>query len=188
MSIFLEICKFKKYRNSRNLEILKILNSEFKYVWRQTYMCCMHVCFIGLYVDIHAWVSLYIHMYEYIHAYYVCMNIYISVYRKTCMNMYVCMHACIYKCIPSGMFLGRHTWGYIVYVCTHVWVYMSHRVVYDNISVMFMLWPLPINNKVGLVLLASIYLRHQSVVICRRWLYSLIWTWNWFLCIRTTTP
>ena len=40
----------------------------------------------------------------------------------------------------------------------------------------------------GLVSLANIYWRHQSVLICRRWLYSLIWTWNWVLCIRKITP
>ena len=61
----------------------------------------------------------------------------------------------------------------IAYMHTHMDTCHT-GVVYDNISVMFMLWVLSINNKVGLVLLANIYLRHQSVVICRRWLYSLI--------------
>ena len=46
---------------------------------------------------------------------------------------------------------------------------MSHR----WFSIMFMLWASSINNKVGLVQFANVYLRYQSVVICRRWLYSL---------------
>ena len=61
-------------------------------------------------------------------------------------------------------------------------------VVYDNLSVVFMHWTFSINNKVGLVSFANIYWRHQSVLICRRWSYSLISTWNWVLCIRKITP
>ena len=67
-----------------------------------------------------------------------------------------------------------HIYIYIYIYIIYIYIYMSHRGGYDNISVMFMLWALSINNKVGLVLFANIYLRHQSVVICRRWLYSLI--------------
>ena len=59
------------------------------------------------------------------------------------------------------------------YMC--IVLYICHTgVVYDNISIVFMLWALSINNKVGLVLFANVYLRYQSVVICRRWLYSLL--------------
>ena len=61
-------------------------------------------------------------------------------------------------------------------------------VVYDNLSVMFMLWAFSINNKVGYISFVSIYWWHQSFLICRRWSYSLIWTWNLVLCIRITTP
>ena len=67
----------------------------------------------------------------------------------------------------------RHICQELHSVCMYVCICHT-GVVYDNISVMFVLWVLSINNKVGLVLLANIYLRHQSVVICRRWLYSLI--------------
>ena len=59
-----------------------------------------------------------------------------------------------------------------MYVCVHI--LMCHTgVVYDNITMMFMLWASSINNKVGLVQFANVYLRYQSVMICRRWLYSL---------------
>ena len=60
-----------------------------------------------------------------------------------------------------------------MYACMYVCMCYT-GVVYDNISVMFVFWALSVNNKVGLVLMADIYLRHQSAVICRRWLYSLI--------------
>ena len=61
--------------------------------------------------------------------------------------MHECVYVSIYEC------------NYAYMCCTGV--------VYDNISVVFMVWALSINNKVGLVLFANIYLRHQSVVICR---------------------
>ena len=78
----------------------------------------------------------------------VIMLLYVSVCRQTCL-MYVCVYVGIY-----------------VYIC-------HTGVVYDNISIVFVLWASSINNKVGLVLFANVYLRYQSVVICRRWLYSL---------------
>ena len=60
-----------------------------------------------------------------------------------------------------------------------IYIYICHTgVVYNNISIVFVLWASSINNKVGLVPFANVYLRYQSVVICRRWLYSLSWTWN----------
>ena len=46
-----------------------------------------------------------------------------------------------------------------VYVCL-----CPTGVVYDNISTVFMLWELSINNKAGLVLFANVYLRYQSVL------------------------
>ena len=46
-------------------------------------------------------------------------------------------------------------------------------VVFDNVSIVFVLWVSSINNKVGLVQFPNLYLRYQSVVISRRCLYSL---------------
>ena len=85
-------------------------------------------------------------------------------------SMYVCMHVCMnmYASIISmcvGMYIGRHVYMHICICHTGV--------VYNNISIMFMLWASSINNKVGLVQFAKVYLRYQSVMICRRWLHSL---------------
>ena len=126
---------------------------------------------------------------------YICINTYTHIYIHACTYIfmspkyipkckdsyniytYTYMHAYTHASIGMYVFdmcIYVHIYTYMpmhVYLCTCI---CHTGVVYDNISVMFMLWALSINNKVGLVLLANIYLRHQSVVICRRWLYSLI--------------
>ena len=90
------------------------------------------------------------------------------------------------------MLIGTHSHGSAKQwshnsLCMHGYICCT-GVVYGNISIVFVLWVLSINNKVGLVLFANIYLRYQCVVICRRWLYSLLWNWNWIFGIRTITP
>ena len=86
------------------------------------------------------------------------------------MDVHTCSHTHMYACMHAYIDTHKHLLR-SVYIHTYI---CCTGVVYDNISVMFMLWALSINNKVGLVLFANIYLRHQSVVICRRWLYSVI--------------
>ena len=73
------------------------------------------------------------------------------------------------------MCVCMHIHTHYIHPCIHtcVCIYVAQGVVYDNISIVFVLWALSINNEVGLVLFANVYLRYQSVVICRRWLYSL---------------
>ena len=105
----------------------------------------MHLC-------LHAWMN-------------VCMN----VCRQTSIS--VCIHICIpvmHKslCLYVCLYVARHSRVYaFVFACMDEC--MCHTgVVYNNISIMFMLWASSINNKVGLVQFANVYLRYQSVMIC----------------------
>ena len=89
----------------------------------------------------------------------------------------VCMYFYIYMYITMYVYTCVHIYFYLymyVYMYIYIYAYMCHTgVVYNNITMMFVLWPSSIDNKVGLVQFANVYLRYQSVMICRKWLYSL---------------
>ena len=122
--------------------------------------------------DMHA--SLPTHIHRYIHTYkhaYIYRYSFMSgythtdTYRHTYIHTYI--HTFMHVCTCRNIVTYIYSW-----MCVHT--YTCHTgVVYDNISIVFVLWASSINKKVGLILVANVYLGYQSVVICRRWLYSL---------------
>ena len=104
---------------------------------------------------------------------YKCMEIYSHKNIDVCIHISfynMCFYTYIHTCIcisaytyESHMHMYIHIYGcmHVCYMCMYVHTYMCHTgVVYNNISKMFMLWASSINNKVGLVQFANVYLKY----------------------------
>ena len=122
------------------------------YIHKHTHVC-MHACNICMYVHILINNCIYICVMCALMDIYTCLPT--GTYGSIHTLIYICIHAYVDVCLPTYMFtcntcIYLYKFMYIMYMSVHT--YICHTgVVYDNISIVFMLWASSINNKVGLV-------------------------------------